>query len=186
MSSRNERLVWMDLEMTGLDIDKESIIEIATVITDQDLNIIAEGPNLAISVPENLLSQMDEWNTKHHHESGLVERIRTEGVDVEEAERQTLDFLKEWVDYRTAPLCGNSIWNDRRFLQKEMNEVSRYLHYRMIDVSTIKELRRRWYPGLKRFQKKGAHLARDDILESIAELKAYKDEIFKDPSSVSS
>lgn len=185
MSSVNSRLVWMDLEMTGLDIEKESIIEIATIVTDEDLNIIAEGPNLAIKVSEDLIQGMDEWNTKHHNESGLVDRVRNEGVGLRQAEQQTLDFLKQWVNYREAPLCGNSIWNDRKFLEKEMNEVSRYLNYRMVDVSTIKELRRRWYPGLKRFQKKGAHLARDDILESIAELKSYREEIFKNPSSLS-
>ena len=185
MSSVNSRLVWMDLEMTGLDIEKESIIEIATIITDEDLNIIAEGPNLAIKVSEDLIQGMDEWNTKHHNESGLVDRVRNEGVELRHAEQLTLEFLKQWVNYREAPLCGNSIWNDRKFLEKEMKEVSRYLNYRMVDVSTIKELRRRWYPGSKRFQKKGAHLARDDILESIAELKSYREEIFKNPSSLS-
>ena len=181
----DDHLVWIDLEMTGLDIDTCTIIEIATIVTDGDLNIIEIGPNLAINVDETYIEAMDEWNTKHHNESGLVDRVRNEGVELRQAEQQTLDFLKQWVNYREAPLCGNSIWNDRKFLEKEMSEVSRYLNYRMVDVSTIKELRRRWYPGLKRFQKKGAHLARDDILESIAELKSYREEIFKNPSSLS-
>ncbi len=175
----NERLVWIDLEMTGLDIKKESIIEIATVITDGDLNIIAHGPNLAVVVDESLIEGMDEWNTTHHFQSGLVNRIRTEGVSLSEAENMTIDFLKKWIEPNTAPLCGNSIWNDRRFLEKEMPNVANYLHYRMIDVSTIKELARRWYPRVDKYPKKGSHLALDDILESIEELQYFRKHVFK-------
>ena len=143
MDAKDQRMVWIDLEMTGLDEKTESIIEIATVITDGELNILAQGPNLAVSVSEELIAGMDEWNTTHHHRSGLVDRIRNNGVSITEAEQQTLDFLKQWVSPKTAPLCGNSIWNDRKFLDKEMPLVADYLHYRMIDVSTIKELARR-------------------------------------------
>ena len=179
MGEREQRLVWIDLEMTGLDIEKESIIEIATIITDGELNIIAHGPNVAITVDESLIEGMDEWNTTHHFESGLVERIREQGVSLIDAEKRTLDFLKEWVDPNTAPLCGNSVWNDRRFLEKEMPNVAEYLHYRMIDVSTVKELARRWYPEVDKYPKKGAHLALDDIIESVEELEYFRDKLFR-------
>ena len=179
MDTKQHRMVWMDLEMTGLDLSKESIIEIATVVTDGDLNILAQGPNLAITVPEALLEGMDDWNTRHHHNSGLVERIRTEGVSVAEAEARTLAFLKEWVEPNTAPLCGNSVWNDRQFLVKEMPALVEFLHYRMVDVSTVKEVARRWYPGLPRFEKRGAHLALDDVLESIEELRYFRELVFR-------
>ncbi len=177
MDKRHHRMVWIDLEMTGLDVHRESIIEIATVVTDADLNVLATGPNLAVSVSEELISGMDEWNTRHHHRSGLVDRIRNEGVSASEAEQATLAFLREWVDENTAPLCGNSVWNDRQFMAKEMPELLDYLHYRMVDVSTVKELARRWY-NLPRFSKKGAHLALDDILESIEELKHFREHVF--------
>ena len=179
MDDKSQRMVWIDLEMTGLDIEKESIIEIATVITDSELNIIAQGPNLAVSVSEELLAGMDEWNTTHHNQSGLVERIRHEGVSISEAQQQTLEFLKQWVNPKTAPLCGNSVWNDRRFLDKEMPLVADYLHYRMVDVSTIKELARRWYPKVEKYRKKLSHLALDDILESIEELQYFRDKVFQ-------
>jgi len=179
MGEREQRLVWIDLEMTGLDIEKESIIEIATIITDGELNIIAHGPNVAITVDESLIEGMDEWNTTHHFESGLVDRIREQGVILADAEKMTLDFLKEWVDPNTAPLCGNSVWNDRRFLEKEMPNVAEYLHYRMIDVSTVKELARRWYPEVDKYPKKGAHLALDDIIESVEELDYFRDKVFR-------
>jgi len=178
MGEEAHRMVWMDLEMTGLSVSTESIIEIATVVTDGDLNILAQGPNLAIRVPDALLEAMDEWNTTHHHNSGLVDRIKTEGVSVEEAEDATLAFLSQWVEPNTAPLCGNSIWNDRRFLEKEMPRLLDFLHYRMVDVSTIKELASRWYPNLSRYPKKGAHLALDDTLESIEELRYFRERIF--------
>jgi len=179
MGEEAHRMVWMDLEMTGLSVSTESIIEIATVVTDGDLNILAQGPNLAIRVPEALLDAMDEWNTTHHHNSGLVDRIKNEGVSVEEAEEATLAFLSQWVEPNTAPLCGNSIWNDRRFLEKEMPRLLDFLHYRMVDVSTVKELAGRWYPNLSRYPKKGAHLALDDTLESIEELRYFRERIFR-------
>ena len=173
-------MVWIDLEMTGLDLNTESIIEIATIITDGELNIIAEGPNLAIKVSEELLANMDEWNTTHHTSSGLVERIRSEGVSLEEAIKQTCDFLEQNIEPGIAPLCGNSIHNDRAFLAKEMPEVLDLLHYRIVDVSTIKELVNRWYPNLQRYRKKEAHRALDDIIESVEELRHYRQHIFKD------
>jgi len=179
MAEREQRLVWIDLEMTGLNIEKESIIEIATIITDGELNILAHGPNVAITVDESLIEGMDDWNTTHHFESGLVDRIRNQGVSLTDAEEMTLDFLKKWVDPNTAPLCGNSVWNDRRFLEKEMPMVAEYLHYRMIDVSTIKELARRWYPEIEKYPKKGAHLALDDIIESVEELEYFRDKVFR-------
>lgn len=171
-------MVWIDLEMTGLDLARESIIEIATVVTDSELNVLATGPNLAVSVSEALIEGMDDWNTRHHHRSGLVDRIRKEGVSVSEAEQATLAFLREWVDENKAPLCGNSVWNDRQFLAKEMPELLAFLHYRMVDVSTVKELSRRWYTDVPRFPKKGAHLALDDILESIEELRYFRQHVF--------
>ena len=177
MDKRHHRMVWIDLEMTGLALRRESINEIATEVTDGDLNILATGPNLAVSVPEELIAGMDDWNTRHHHRSGLVDRIRKEGVSVSEAEQATLAFLREWGDENTAPLCGNSVWNDRQFMAKEMPELLDFLHYRMVDVSTIKELSRRWY-NLPRFEKKGAHLALDDVLESIDELKYFREHMF--------
>tara|TARA_Y100000994_G_C15638745_1_gene420325 strand:- start:396 stop:974 length:579 start_codon:yes stop_codon:yes gene_type:complete len=173
-------MVWIDLEMTGLDIEHESIIEIATIITDGNLNIIAEGPNLAISVSEELLEGMDEWNTTHHTSSGLVDRVRNEGVSLGEAIRQTCEFLNKNIELGTAPLCGNSIHNDRVFLAKEMPEVLDMLHYRIVDVSTIKELVNRWYPELPRYRKKESHRALDDIIESIEELRHYREHIFID------
>lgn len=179
MTGADERLVWIDLEMTGLDITKESIIEIATVVTDGELNILAQGPNLAVHVSDELLNNMDEWNTSHHTASGLVERVKHESVSVAEAEAQTLEFLRKWVPEGKAPLCGNSVWNDKKFMEKEMPDLVDYLHYRMIDVSTVKELARRWYPHVERYQKKGAHLALDDILESIEELKHFRTRVFQ-------
>ncbi len=179
MDERGQRLVWIDLEMTGLDIERESIIEIATIVTDGELNILAQGPNLAISVDEKLIEGMDEWNTTHHFGSGLVERIRTQGVSLDTAEKETLEFLNKWVEPNTAPLCGNSVWNDRRFLEKEMPKVAEFLHYRMIDVSTIKELARRWYPEVDKYDKKASHLALDDILESVEELDYFRDKVFR-------
>ena len=172
-------MVWIDLEMTGLDLEHESIIEIATIITDAELNIIAEGPNLAINVSDNLLANMDEWNTTHHTASGLVDRVRNEGVSLAEAIRQTCDFISANIEIGKTPLCGNSIHNDRTFLAKEMPEVLELLHYRIIDVSTIKQLTNRWYPNNPRYKKKEAHRALDDIIESIEELRHYRKTIFK-------
>lgn len=171
-------LVWIDLEMTGLDVNVESIIEIATIITDGDLNIIATGPNLAIKVSDELLDNMDEWNTTHHNASGLVERIKSEGVSLEEASKQTCEFLEKYIEAGAPPLCGNSIHNDRVFLAKEMPDVLDLLHYRIIDVSTIKELTKRWNPEIPKFEKKESHRALDDIIESIEELRYYRENLF--------
>lgn len=175
-----KEMVWIDLEMTGLDLESESIIEIATIVTDSELNIIAEGPNLAIKVDDELINNMDEWNTTNHNASGLVDRIRNEGVTLEEAIKQTCEFLDKTVEIGTAPLCGNSVHNDRAFLAKEMPEVLAMLHYRIVDVSTIKELVKRWYPNLPRYKKKEAHRALDDIIESVEELRHYRKFVFKD------
>jgi len=171
-------MVWIDLEMTGLDVEKESIIEIATIVTDSDLEIIAIGPNLAIKASDDLIDSMDEWNITHHTASGLVERIRTEGVTLEDAEKQTCEFLEKYIEKGTSPLCGNSIHNDRVFLAKEMPRVLDLLHYRIIDVSTIKELTKRWNPEIPKFEKKESHRALDDIIESIEELRYYRSNLF--------
>ena len=173
--SQKENLVWMDLEMTGLEPEQDVIIEIATLVTDKELNIIAEGPVLAIHQPDVLLDAMDEWNTKTHGNSGLTQRVRESQVSMREAERQTLEFLREYVKEGASPLCGNSIHQDRRFLVKYMPQLEAYMHYRNIDVSTLKELAKRWKPEVvSSFKKKGAHLALDDIKESIAEMAHYR------------
>lgn len=171
-------LVWMDLEMTGLDPEADVIIEMATVITDSHLNLLAEGPTLAIRQPESVLSGMDDWNQKHHGESGLLDRVRKEGVEPSEAQAQTLAFIQTYAAAKTAPLCGNTIWQDRRFLCRYMPTLEDYLHYRNIDVSSIKELARRWRPDLQ-MAKKGAHTALSDILESIEELRFYREHFFR-------
>ena len=178
--SYSEKLVWMDLEMTGLNPEVDRIIEMATIITDSSLNVIEEGPVVYVAQDQLLLDSMDEWNTTHHTESGLLERIREQGVSESEAERTTLDFIKQHVDPRCSPLCGNTIGQDRRFLHRYMNEIEEYLHYRSIDVSTIKELAVRWRPDVyEGFSKKGAHRAIDDIRESIEELRYYRSTFFK-------
>ena len=173
-------LVWMDLEMTGLDPERDVILEMATIITDGDLNIVAEGPVIALAQSEATLAAMDEWNTTHHTASGLVQRVRAEGVGTIEAEAMTLAFIERHVEKGQAPLCGNTIWQDRRFLVRYMPTLEGYLHYRMIDVSTVKELARRWSPALLGgFSKKSEHLALADIRESIAELAYYRDRFFR-------
>ena len=181
------RLVWIDLEMTGLEPDQHVIIEIATLITDGDLNVLAEGPNLAISRTDEDLAKMDAWNVATHTRSGLVDRIKNEGVTIEEAEQQTLAFVRRWVAKRTSPLAGNSIGQDRRFLVREMPKLEEYLHYRNVDVSTIKELAKRWYPvGPKPLEKKQAHKALDDIVESVTELRWYREHYFRTTEDVAS
>ena len=176
-------LVWMDMEMTGLDPEKERIIEIATIVTDGDLNVVAEGPVLAVRQSETLLAAMDDWNQRHHAASGLLDRVRGEGVSEREAEAATLAFLEQHVEKKRSPLCGNTIWQDRRFLARYMPTLEDYLHYRMVDVSSIKELAVRWRPGLAGgFSKKGGHRALDDILESIEELKYYREHFFNIPA----
>lgn len=172
----SSNLIWIDLEMTGLDPDKEKIIEIATIVTDKHLNILAEGPMLAVSQPKELLDCMDEWCTSHHGDSGLTQRVLDTNVTDKDAEQQTIEFLKEWVDVGKSPMCGNSIGQDRRFLVRYMPELSDYFHYRNIDVSTLKELAVRWKPEiLKGFSKQNKHLALDDIRESIQELSYYRE-----------
>jgi oligoribonuclease len=173
-------LIWIDLEMTGLDPDRDKILEIATVVTDQDLNLLAIGPVLAISQPESVLAAMDAWNLKHHGESGLLERVRSIGVSEQEAEARTLEFLKLWVPAGASPMCGNSVCQDRRFLYRLMPELEAYFHYRNLDVSTLKELARRWAPKVQEgFKKKNAHQALADILESIEELKYYRENFIR-------
>ena len=172
-------LVWMDLEMTGLDLDRHVIIEIATVVTDADLDILAEGPSLAIRQSESALAAMDDWNVEHHTASGLLERIRREGVLLAEAEAQTLAFIEGYVGEGESPLCGNSIWQDRRFLVKYMPTLEGYLYYRNIDVSSVKELARLWRPQLLAgVHKTNAHVALLDIRESIDELRFYRERFF--------
>ena len=172
-------LVWIDLEMTGLNPLRDRIIEMATIITDSDLNVVAEGPVLAISQPQALLDGMDEWNQTHHSASGLLERIALEGVSETEAEALTLAFIETHVELGTAPLCGNTIWQDRRFLSRYMPSLERYLHYRMIDVSSIKELAKRWHPHIASgVVKTNQHTALADIRESIEELRYYRAHLF--------
>lgn len=174
-----ELLVWVDLEMTGLDPSREHIIEIATLVTNGELEIVAEGPNIAIWQPDSLLAQMDDWCTRTHTQSGLVERVRSSTIGVAEAERLTMDFLAQWVVPGSSPLCGNSIAHDRRFIRRYMPDFDKFLHYRMIDVSSIKELVRRWYGGGAHPPKKaGHHLALDDIRESVEELRWYRRNVF--------
>ena len=173
--NQKENLVWMDLEMTGLDPEQDVIIEIATIVTDKDLNIIAEGPVLAVHQPDVLLDAMDDWNTKTHGNSGLTKRVRESQVSARAVELQTLEFLQQYVKAGASPLCGNSIHQDRRFLVKYMPELEAYMHYRNIDVSTLKELAKRWKPEVvSSFNKKGAHQALDDIKESIDEMLHYR------------
>jgi oligoribonuclease len=170
----NQRLVWIDLEMTGLNPDKHVIIEIATLITDKELKILEEGPCLAINRSEEELNEMNEWNVTTHTNSGLLERVRKSDISIEVAEELTLEFIAAWLDKNMSPLAGNSIGQDRRFLRREMPMVDEYLHYRNVDVSTLKELAARWHPELKPYKKKGSHRALDDIKESIEELNYYR------------
>ncbi|MFU4345697.1 oligoribonuclease [Pseudomonas aeruginosa] len=175
-----QNLIWIDLEMTGLDPDRDVIIEMATIVTDSDLNTLAEGPVIAIHQPEEILAGMDEWNTRQHGQSGLTQRVRESAVSMAEAEAQTLAFLEQWVPKRSSPICGNSICQDRRFLYRHMPRLEGYFHYRNLDVSTLKELAARWAPQVRESFKKGnTHLALDDIRESIAELRHYRDHFIK-------
>jgi len=180
MSLRSDKhLVWMDLEMTGLEPDRDVILEIATLVTTDALDVVAEGPVIAVHHPQKVLDAMDEWNRTHHAASGLTARVLASSVSAADAERQTLAFVQEYCPQRTSPLCGNSIWQDRRFIARYMPQLDAYLHYRVIDVSTVKELVRRWYPtGPQAPEKKHAHLALDDIRESIDELRFYRAHYF--------
>ncbi|HDR1814966.1 oligoribonuclease [Pasteurella multocida] len=176
MQLDKQNLIWIDLEMTGLDPESERIIEIATIVTDKHLNILAEGPVLAIHQSDECLAKMNDWCMKTHTENGLVERVKNSRLTERAAELQTLDFLKKWVPKGVSPICGNSVSQDKRFLFKYMPELADYFHYRHLDVSTLKELASRWKPDvLKGFTKKNTHLALDDIRESIAELAYYRE-----------
>jgi oligoribonuclease len=180
MAQDANNLIWIDLEMTGLDTNNDRIIEIATIVTDSQLTLLAEGPVLAIHQPDAVMDAMDEWNTRQHGLSGLTDRVRTSTLDEQAAELQTIGFLSEYVPPNTSPMCGNSICQDRRFLARCMPELERYFHYRNLDVSTIKELAMRWSPNIARgFRKESSHLALDDTRDSIRELKYYREYLFK-------
>jgi len=182
MAKSKKNLIWIDLEMTGLDTNNDYIIEIATIVTDGDLNVVAEGPMIAIHQSDDILDAMDEWNTRQHGGSGLVDRIKATRVTEAEAEQQTLDFLKEHVPAGVSPMCGNSICQDRRFMARIMPELEAYFHYRNLDVSSLKELARRWAPKVeKSFKKKSSHLAMDDVKDSIRELQHYRELFIKIP-----
>ena len=175
----NENLIWVDLEMTGLDTGNDSIIEIATLVTDKDLNILAQGPVLAVHQPDMVLDKMDEWNRRQHGISGLIERVKHSTFSMEAAETATIAFLAEYVQPGKSPMCGNSICQDRRFMARQMPRLEAYFHYRNLDVSTIKELTHRWKPELlEELKKESRHLALDDIKDSIAELKFYREKVF--------
>mgnify|MGYP001151428397 CR=1 FL=1 len=175
MKPDDNHLVWLDLEMTGLEPSQDRIIEIATLVTDTHLEVMAEGPVIAIHQPEAVLAAMDDWNREHHGASGLLQRVRASDRDQAGAERETLAFLAAWVPAGKSPLCGNSICQDRRFLAREMPALEKFFHYRNLDVSTLKELARRWAPDvLAGLQKSSKHLALDDIRESIDELRYYR------------
>lgn len=175
-----QNLIWIDLEMTGLNPDQDVIIEMATIVTDSELNILAEGPVIAVHQSDEILAGMDEWNTRQHGRSGLTQRVRESRIDTATAEAQTLAFLEQWVPKGKSPMCGNSICQDRRFLARYMPALEAWFHYRHIDVSTLKELAGRWAPQVRdSFKKAGSHLALDDIRESIAELRHYREHFIK-------
>ena len=179
MTAKSENLIWIDLEMTGLDPLADRTIEIATLVTDSDLNLVAEGPVVAIHQPDAVLAAMDDWNRRTHGESGLLERVRRSTATVADAEQATLGFLREHVEAGASPMCGNSICQDRRFLAREMPALEKFFHYRNLDVSTLKELARRWAPAVfAGLQKNSTHLALDDIRESVEELRYYRRMMF--------
>jgi oligoribonuclease len=180
MAPESQDLVWIDLEMTGLDTQSDRVIEVATIVTDKDLNILAEGPVLAVFQSAEILARMDDWNRKHHGESGLIERVRNSRIDEAEAERLTLEFLERWIAPSVSPMCGNSVCQDRRFLARRMPKLETFFHYRNLDVSTLKELAGRWAPKVKDgFKKSNSHRALDDIRESIAELRYYRQHLLR-------
>ena len=182
MSAHDSNLIWIDLEMTGLIPEQHRIIEIATIVTDSNLQILAEGPMLAVHQSDAELAAMDDWNTKQHGKSGLTQRVRDSRVTEAQAEQQTVAFLRQWVPAGKSPMCGNSICQDRRFLARWMPALERHFHYRNLDVSTLKELSLRWAPDIaKGFTKEGTHLALADIRDSIAELKHYRQHFLKLP-----
>jgi len=176
MAVDENNLIWIDLEMTGLEPQQDQIIEIATVVTDANLKILAQGPVIAIHQPDAIMQAMDDWNTRHHGDSGLTRRVQQSSSSMADAEQETLEFLRAYVVPGKSPMCGNSICQDRRFMARLMPELEAFFHYRNLDVSTLKELARLWKPELTSgFVKQGAHLALDDILESIAELEYYRE-----------
>jgi oligoribonuclease len=179
MSHGDANLVWIDLEMTGLDTQRDQIIEIATVVTDSELGVLAEGPVTAIHQPPDVLAAMDDWNQTQHRKSGLLEQVRRSRVGVLDAQQMTLDFVRLYVPPATSPMCGNSVCQDRRFLHRLMPDLERFFHYRHLDVSTVKELARRWAPPLAPFEKDSAHRALDDIRASIEELRYYRRHLFR-------
>jgi len=174
-------LVWVDLEMTGLDPQEHVIIELACVLTDPSLKVVAEGPHIVIHYPDEILQKADEWSYEHHSKSGLLDLSRRSSIDLKTAEEEIVEFLAQYIKPKTSPLCGNSVWQDRRFLIKYMPKFESFLHYRIVDVSTIKELVRRWYPTLPEFKKKKSHNSLADIYESIAELMYYREHVFVRP-----
>jgi len=174
-------LVWIDLEMTGLNPETSVILEIAAVVTDGSLTTVSEGPDLAIHYPDKILQDIEPWSKRQHESSGLLERVRASSVDCCKAEKAVLAFLSKHCKKGESPLCGNSIWQDRRFLIKYMPKLEAFFHYRNIDVSSIKEVAKRWYPSLPAYNKKKAHLALSDIQESISELRYYREKIFRKP-----
>ena len=180
MSLREDLLVWIDLEMTGLDPHENKIIEIASIITDSELLIVAEGPNIVINQPEEELAKMDEWNVSHHTANGLVKKVRKSSISLKEAEQMTCDFLAKYCVPNTALLCGNTIGTDRLFLFFHMPDLEKFVHYRSIDVTSVKELTRRWYPRGKKYRKDSGHRALDDIRGSIEELKLYREYFFRE------
>jgi len=180
MKKANNNLVWIDLEMTGLDPERDVIIEIATLVTDSDLGILEEGPVFAISQADHRLAAMDEWNTRTHTTSGLVDRVTASTVKETEAETATIEFLAKYVQAGASPMCGNSVGQDRRFLVRYMPQLADFFHYRNLDVSTLKILAQLWYPGAE-FRKQSSHLALDDIRDSVAELKFYRSELLRAP-----
>lgn len=180
MTQNINNLIWIDLEMTGLDTQNDEIIEIATIVTDAELNVLAEGPMLAIHTSDEVLNGMDEWNTRQHGGSGLTERVRQSTITLQEAQMQTIEFLQQYVPARTSPMCGNSICQDRRFLARQMPELEEFFHYRNLDVSTLKELAKRWAPSVcQGITKQSSHLAMDDIRDSIAELRHYREHFIR-------
>jgi oligoribonuclease len=175
-----DNLIWIDLEMTGLSPETDLIIEIATIVTDKHLTVLAEGPVIAVRQSASVLAAMDDWNRKQHGGSGLTERVLASRIDTAAAERQTLAFLEEWVEPRRSPMCGNSICQDRRFLARYMPALERFFHYRNLDVSTLKELAQRWAPQISAgFHKNASHLAQDDVRESIRELEYYREHLLR-------
>ncbi len=180
MNPKSDNLIWIDLEMTGLDTDNDLILEIATIVTDARLNILAEGPNLAIRQSNEMLAGMDNWNTRQHHGSGLVERVRASTISEEQAQAETIEFLMLYIPPGKSPMCGNSICQDRRFLYRCMPKLEQYFHYRNLDVSSVKELAVRWAPDiLQGIKKESRHRALDDVRDSINELRYYREQFFK-------